>query len=553
MIIPCQEMPDNETTDLLLRCGIDVLKSFKQYKGVYGFEVTNTNKRLAYKRQHSEYITYITVEYNGYKIIESFYKYAFYDMRAHLSVCKENIATALSVTFEGLPREDWVKTPLQNKIQDSLFALFELISTDRIYGGSGTHLPSILYRLKQLRLQSFSEHDKLIYSNDYYLYLFKLFPNWSDNGMVEEINRRMNSPAAGLWAFAVVFPDNPWKSFIADCNTIPIQLSDWNYDEDTINYPHDPFSMITATEIRTLVLEYADKCIDSNLNSPIESQKDQLLISEDLILDTIESINSTPISGQEIFFDNRSQELLALASSSVERTKDEFRKLFVCPITMTYYVRPFIANDGETYSQHELLKLMARGSLPEHVPQYNRVLASIFIAIKEKNNLLEQIENERNEVLKSEIASRNEFSGLKLVFFSSTSSKEDHKNLFLRKYNLTDNPSDTALEKGLRNAANKGRWQDLQVFISDYNVNVNAKDDSQHKRTALHWAVIQANTASLNKLADYKECIKILLNSNARLDIQDGYNKTVEAYDTKKIVNQHSLDSQESRSTITYS
>lgn len=80
--------------------------------------------------------------------------------------------------------------------------------------------------------------------------------------------------------------------------------------------------------------------------------------------------------------------------------------------------------------------------------------------------------------------------------------------------------SESTKETALRRAAAKGNSEDLAFLIS-IGVNINAQDSNpNNSKTALHWAV-------LNK---QEQCIKLLLQHHAKIDIPDAKKYTAEYY-----------------------
>ena len=75
--------------------------------------------------------------------------------------------------------------------------------------------------------------------------------------------------------------------------------------------------------------------------------------------------------------------------------------------------------------------------------------------------------------------------------------------------------SQANLGKKLRNAAAKKDIENLKMYIKKVK-NINAQDNKMHKKTALHWAVIQG----------FKEGVVLLLKSGAKIDIKDASGNT---------------------------
>src|SRR5690606_37251455 len=103
--------------------------------------------------------------------------------------------------------------------------------------------------------------------------------------------------------------------------------------------------------------------------------------------------------------------------------------------------------------------------------------------------------------------------------------KSDVPPKLLEKYRLTDT-SQSSLAKGLRNAAYRNDVEDLKFFIGRV-TDINACDDREYKRNALHWAVIRSHT----------ECVKLLLEAGVDLSIKDVNHKTVFAYADRETLN----------------
>lgn len=93
------------------------------------------------------------------------------------------------------------------------------------------------------------------------------------------------------------------------------------------------------------------------------------------------------------------------------------------------------------------------------------------------------------------------------------------------KYNLPDQ-SQESLEKGLRNAANLGRVQDLKLFIQ-IGTNVNAKDKGTNGYTALHLAALKKHT----------RCYQLLIEADANPYIPDNHGQTAYAIQFASAIN----------------
>ncbi len=106
------------------------------------------------------------------------------------------------------------------------------------------------------------------------------------------------------------------------------------------------------------------------------------------------------------------------------------------------------------------------------------------------------------------------------------------KNKFFEKYKI--NPTGNSqpdLEKLLRTITANANFEDLQVFLEKFTVQIDAKDNNPTSgKTALHLAIIKAHEKP-DKFDSYRECVKILLSKNASLKIQDADQKTPDYYD----------------------
>lgn len=113
-------------------------------------------------------------------------------------------------------------------------------------------------------------------------------------------------------------------------------------------------------------------------------------------------------------------------------------------------------------------------------------------------------------------------------FFEKPAEEKLHEKQLaelVKKYKLPNSQQDS-LEKGLRNAAHNDQAEDLKIFLR-FVKNIDAKDKNPNsEKTALHLAVIKQST----------DCIKLLLDNNARTDIKDKSEKTAADYAQNEVL-----------------
>ena len=76
-----------------------------------------------------------------------------------------------------------------------------------------------------------------------------------------------------------------------------------------------------------------------------------------------------------------------------------------------------------------------------------------------------------------------------------------------------------SLEKGLRNAAANNKIDDVKIFLK-YVYDINAQDNGENRRTALHCAAIKG----------HKDCCRLLIEEGAKQDIPDAKGDTAIKY-----------------------
>lgn len=90
---------------------------------------------------------------------------------------------------------------------------------------------------------------------------------------------------------------------------------------------------------------------------------------------------------------------------------------------------------------------------------------------------------------------------------------DDHLSALFEKHNkqtIFNRNSDNPLDSVFRNCAASGNLEDLKQ-VAPFVEDINTKDTQTHKRSALHWAILN----------EHAQCVEFLLKNGARLDMVD--------------------------------